>query len=230
MDVTKTSLHHINPHNFPAKLWRLVNNPTITSIFWDNQGEALIVDSYAFEKDILSPGGIKLPDIDLFRTTNYTSFVRQLNLYGFRKLQPAEKENPTFDHFANPNFKKNCPELVSTLRRLTAQNKAKMLAGVNLNNLPVRHERRYKRATTGEDADRGKSFSVHFENDHIIIFIFAFSVEMAPVCGARCLSASHYFCVGFEVFLCICCRDVTTFLTSNKLHSTPKLVMIFGTV
>ncbi|KAG7224495.1 hypothetical protein INR49_015019, partial [Caranx melampygus] len=29
----------INPNNFPAKLWRLVNNPANKAIYWDSLGQ-----------------------------------------------------------------------------------------------------------------------------------------------------------------------------------------------
>eukprot|EP00064_Thunnus_orientalis_P022216 superscaffoldBa00007300_g22403 len=134
----------IHPNNFPAKLWRLVNNPDNSAICWDGCGEAIVVDQQLFEKQILSPDGIASDNADVFKTTNFSSFVRQLNLYGFRKADPAPTNAVTGTHhrFFNANFKRNNPELLVNLRRLTVDNKAKLLAGLNVNcRHPSRHQR-----------------------------------------------------------------------------------------
>ncbi|XP_029304374.1 heat shock factor protein 5 isoform X2 [Cottoperca gobio] len=129
----------INPNNFPAKLWRLVNNPLKEAICWDRLGQFIVIDQQLFEKQILSPSSITSDNADAFKTSNFSSFVRQLNLYGFRKADPTIKEsgeNAACHHFYNHNFKRDQPELVATLRRLTVDNKAKMQAGLNVKSRP----------------------------------------------------------------------------------------------
>eukprot|EP00064_Thunnus_orientalis_P008661 superscaffoldBa00001049_g8684 len=143
----------INPNNFPAKLWRLVNNPANRAICWDSSGDVIIIDQQLFEKQILSPGSITSDNADAFKTTNFSSFVRQLNLYGFRKADPANTAptnviTGTHHHFFNPNFKRNHPELLVNLRRLTVDNKAKLQAGLNVN---CRPPSRYQRLSGGDD-------------------------------------------------------------------------------
>uniref|UniRef100_A0A3Q3FTM8 HSF-type DNA-binding domain-containing protein n=1 Tax=Labrus bergylta TaxID=56723 RepID=A0A3Q3FTM8_9LABR len=108
MDVGEWSLpHSINPNNFPAKLWRLVNNPENSSIRWDSHGEGILIDKGLFEKQILSPSTIPSYNADAFKTTNFSSFVRQLNLYGFRKTDTSNKDHnyspgeTCFCHFEN---------------------------------------------------------------------------------------------------------------------------------
>nr|XP_020480199.1 heat shock factor protein 5 isoform X2 [Monopterus albus] len=142
MDIGESSLPaSINPNNFPAKLWRLVNNPDSKAIHWDSQGEVIIIDKQLFESQILSPYGTSASDNpDVFKTTNFSSFVRQLNLYGFRKAETSSKDisfcsrdSGTSHHFYNPNFKRNHPELVASLRRLTVSTKAKLQAGLKVN-------------------------------------------------------------------------------------------------
>ncbi|XP_051787204.1 heat shock factor protein 5 [Erpetoichthys calabaricus] len=77
----------INPNNFPAKLWRLVNNPEIQSINWNPSAEGvIIIHQKLFESELLSPVKLSVESSDVFKTTNFTSFIRQMNLYGFRKL------------------------------------------------------------------------------------------------------------------------------------------------
>lgn len=167
MDVGRSPLpDSINPNNFPAKLWRLVNNPANEAIFWDSQGETIVIDQRLFERQILSPGTITLVNTDAFKTTNFSSFVRQLNLYGFRKVDPASKDNTrqgwrrwAYHHFSNTNFKRNHPELVATLRRRTAANKIKLQAGINVNCRPPSRHQRFSGGDGVRDINvkRGKS-------------------------------------------------------------------------
>uniref|UniRef100_A0A672SME7 HSF-type DNA-binding domain-containing protein n=1 Tax=Sinocyclocheilus grahami TaxID=75366 RepID=A0A672SME7_SINGR len=119
---------HINYNNFPAKLWRLINNPQNDSVFWSPDGESVIVDQQRFEDELLSP--LK-QDAKLFKTTNFTSFIRQLNLYGFRKVcdRSFKDRRRNLHHFHNPVFRQGRPELLVHMKRLTISNKAKMEAG-----------------------------------------------------------------------------------------------------
>lgn len=159
----------VNPNNFPAKLWRLVNNPANRAIHWDSCGEVVVVNRGLFERQVLSPRSCFLPDSsDTFKTTNFSSFVRQLNLYGFRKSElkselssvGATDDNSTIYRFTNPNFKRDHPELVAGLRRLTADNKAKIQAGIAVTSKPPskyqrlspEEEMRTRTIKRGEDA------------------------------------------------------------------------------
>ncbi|XP_033955537.1 heat shock factor protein 5 [Pseudochaenichthys georgianus] len=139
MDFRDRSLPDgINPMNFPAKLWRLVNNPLNEGISWDIHGEVILIDQQLFEKQILSPRANTSPDA--FKTTNFSSFVRQLNLYGFKKVdQPIKQAGyiAGYHQFINPNFKRDKPAFVENLRRLTAENKAKIKAGVDVKARPL---------------------------------------------------------------------------------------------
>ncbi|XP_014341748.1 heat shock factor protein 5 [Latimeria chalumnae] len=151
MEIDDTLLSTpINPNNFPAKLWRLVNSPQFHSIRWDSRGEGVIIDQQHFESELLSPSKPLEESSELFKTTNFTSFIRQLNLYGFRKvvlgsggslghLHPGGDlgvgDGP-LHHFHNINFKKDHPELLVNLKRLTSANKAKLAAGLKVNSRP----------------------------------------------------------------------------------------------
>ncbi|XP_010311255.2 heat shock factor protein 5 [Balearica regulorum gibbericeps] len=142
----------INPNNFPAKLWRLVNSPRFSSIRWDTRGEGLLVDQLLFESELLGvgPGGAAgaagdgvAGAADLFKTKNFTSFIRQLNLYGFRKvlLGPASDGDGSgsagpLHHFQSPHFLRDRPDLLVNLKRLTSANKAKLAAGLEVASRP----------------------------------------------------------------------------------------------
>uniref|UniRef100_A0A3Q2QGN9 Heat shock transcription factor 5 n=1 Tax=Fundulus heteroclitus TaxID=8078 RepID=A0A3Q2QGN9_FUNHE len=136
---------NINPNIFPAKLWRLVNRNG--AVRWDSRGQAIVIDQQLFETQILSPGSGTSSAADLFKTTNFSSFVRQLNLYGFKKVDPPaghrEPEgNRLYHHFHNPNFQRSCPHLLENLVRLTVDNKAKLKSGQYISSrLPNRYQR-----------------------------------------------------------------------------------------
>ncbi|MCJ8746861.1 hypothetical protein PDJAM_G00146530 [Pangasius djambal] len=141
MEIDETSVViSINPNNFPGKLWRLVNDPQICSICWDASGEGILIHQQPFEAEVLLSHTRQMNDY--FKTTDFTSFIRQLNLYGFRKVRPdhdiSEKQLDSSSvmaqphHFHNPNFKRDKPELLVNLKRLTPVNKAKLAAGIEL--------------------------------------------------------------------------------------------------
>lgn len=68
--------------SFPEKLWWIVNDPKCEVIDWNAQGTTVVIPStQRFIADILNS-----PSSAIFKTKNFASFVRQLNLYGFRKV------------------------------------------------------------------------------------------------------------------------------------------------
>ncbi|RMB89891.1 hypothetical protein DUI87_33756 [Hirundo rustica rustica] len=85
---------------FPAKLWSLANDPRVLSVRWDSEARGLLIDRSLFERELLRPGGAQGPAPHAFRATQFRSFVRQLNRYGFRKgfhgeqLLPPRWEGP----------------------------------------------------------------------------------------------------------------------------------------
>ncbi|KAF4089771.1 hypothetical protein AMELA_G00070190 [Ameiurus melas] len=144
--VEATFVTLINPNQFPAKLWRLVNDPQIRSIWWDASGEGILVHQQAFEAEVLLSQPRHLSEY--FRTTDFISFIRQLNLYGFRKERTdrdvSDKQpnisaiNAQLHYFHNPYFKRDKPELLVKLKRLTPLNKAK-LAGREVTSRKSKH-------------------------------------------------------------------------------------------
>ncbi|XP_046634034.1 heat shock factor protein-like [Daphnia pulicaria] len=62
---------------FPYKLWQLMNECTDGAIRWNDTGESIVIDKTKF-CDSTCVGRI-------FKPIQWSSFVRQLNMYGFRK-------------------------------------------------------------------------------------------------------------------------------------------------
>ncbi|NWR23868.1 HSF5 protein, partial [Emberiza fucata] len=139
------------PCTFPMKLWLLVNSPSVHSVRWDGRGEGLLIDQGLFEQELLGVGLSAAGEEELFKTKNFGSIVRQLNLYGFHKLtvSPASstvgsRPRPAtaggdisyadgpLHHFWNPHFRYGRPDLLVKIKRLTKANKEKLDAGLEV--------------------------------------------------------------------------------------------------
>ncbi|XP_073886620.1 heat shock transcription factor, Y-linked-like isoform X3 [Macaca fascicularis] len=68
---------------FPRKLWKIVESDQFKSISWDENGTCIMINEELFKKEILER---KAP-YRIFQTDSIKSFIRQLNLYGFSKIQ-----------------------------------------------------------------------------------------------------------------------------------------------
>lgn len=72
---------------FPQKLWRIVNECNTGAIQWGIYGKTILIDYNLFQAQYLEC------EIPKFKTRNMTSFVRQLNMYGFKKMQTQVKND-----------------------------------------------------------------------------------------------------------------------------------------
>ncbi|KAM9198531.1 heat shock factor protein 1 isoform 1-T1 [Dugong dugon] len=106
------------PSNVPAfltKLWTLVSDPdTDALICWSSSGNSFhVFDQGQFAKEVLPK---------YFKHNNMASFVRQLNMYGFRKvvhieqggLVKPEKDDTEFQH---PCFLRGQEQLLENIKR-----------------------------------------------------------------------------------------------------------------
>lgn len=92
------------PAPFLTKTYKMVDDESTNDVIsWGEKGITFVVWKTAeFAKDLLPK---------YFKHNNFSSFVRQLNTYGFRKIVPDKWE------FANDNFKKDQQDLLSDIRR-----------------------------------------------------------------------------------------------------------------
>ena len=75
-------------------LFRLKNilddNISQNIIYWNNNGSGIVVKDKYKLCDIILP--------KFFKHNNYSSFIRQLNSYGFHKSKGISKEGDIFEH------------------------------------------------------------------------------------------------------------------------------------
>ncbi|XP_041910163.1 heat shock factor protein 4 isoform X6 [Arvicola amphibius] len=100
---------------FLGKLWALVGDQgTDHLIRWSPSGTSFLVsDQSRFAKEVLP---------QYFKHSNMASFVRQLNMYGFRKVVSIEQGGllrPERDHveFQHPSFVRGREQLLERVRR-----------------------------------------------------------------------------------------------------------------
>jgi hypothetical protein len=92
---------------FPTKLWSLVNNPSAGAVKWASTGESIVISSSNFEQT--------LRVAKIFKSASLATFIRQLNMYGFRKVASLNEHNLSI--FQHPSFLRGKPDLVKFVQR-----------------------------------------------------------------------------------------------------------------
>ncbi|NXD26445.1 HSFY1 protein, partial [Spelaeornis formosus] len=116
------------PLSFPEKLWRMLESDQLRSIWWSEAGKCVAINKDLFEVEVLGREGQQI-----FHTQKIRSFMRQLNAYGFTKIQRdfqrsaslpeflAEEEAASAQsqilYYYNPSFNRAHPWLLGTCKR-----------------------------------------------------------------------------------------------------------------
>ena len=113
--ITRIGKVSNNNKSFLLKLYDIVNDITYKDIIsWNIEGTGIII------KNINALCELVLPKY--YHHQNYSSFIRQLNLYGFHKIQGIIKDGEGFE---NCNFKKNITK--DEIKQFIIQNKRKKI-------------------------------------------------------------------------------------------------------
>lgn len=86
---------------FPKKLWALINTPS-EIIKWGSSGISILIDLNSLEDYLKSSES-------LFKLKRISSFINQLEIYGFEKISSTE--------YRNVFFQENCLDLLSQIER-----------------------------------------------------------------------------------------------------------------
>lgn len=98
------------PNKFLSRLYSILSDSThSTCINWSESGESLIIsDISEFTSSVLPL---------YFRHKNFSSFIRQLNMYGFHK----ERDSGSLQTFSHPFFTRNNQENLNLIHRKSSE-------------------------------------------------------------------------------------------------------------
>lgn len=102
---------------FILKLWKMINDPQCDDLIcWSDSGQSFIIaDPPKFSQELSK----------YFKHNNLSSFIRQLNMYGFRKVATIENSglHPVTDdlHFYHNDFVRDHPEKLEAIKRKLPQ-------------------------------------------------------------------------------------------------------------
>ena len=122
--LSSAKLKPLSP--FVSKLKVLLSDSKYQdAIRWSGNGEAMVIfNADTFKRIVLDKTA------EMFKTKNFTSFVRQLNLYGFRKVPTNGKSDPNKNmKFEHPHFVQSKPQMMHLVQRTCSSSKKRKTSG-----------------------------------------------------------------------------------------------------
>lgn len=113
---------------FILKLWKMINDHQCDDLIsWSDNGQSFIImDPPRFSQELSK----------YFKHNNLSSFIRQLNMYGFRKVATIENSGLHTGqedlHFYHPDFVRNKPERLEAIKRKLPQKVAESVDYKNI--------------------------------------------------------------------------------------------------
>ncbi|XP_040446458.1 LOW QUALITY PROTEIN: heat shock transcription factor, Y-linked-like [Falco naumanni] len=114
---------------FPQKLWRMVESNQFQSIWLARGGKCMAINEELFKEEVLGRG----EPLQVFTRQSMKNFLRQMNCYGFIKMQEDAKRSAFLPEFLseeaeasahskilyyyNPLFNREHPHLLEKCRR-----------------------------------------------------------------------------------------------------------------
>ncbi|XP_069895402.1 heat shock transcription factor, X-linked member 4-like [Dipodomys merriami] len=107
-----------NGLSFPRKLWNVVECRSFNSVYWNDEGDKVVIEADYFQREILHRIGAE----KIFNEDNLSSFFQQLNRHGFRKIHPYEPVaqshvSQRIMTYRNSNFQRDKPELLDNIQK-----------------------------------------------------------------------------------------------------------------
>ncbi|CAI9150187.1 unnamed protein product [Rangifer tarandus platyrhynchus] len=102
--------------SFPRKLWMITeDDATFTSVHWNDKGDTVVIEADLFQMEVLQRRGVD----QICETDSIKSFIRELNLYGFRKIRPSGRSagRKKMMIYRNSNFQRDKPLLLQNIQR-----------------------------------------------------------------------------------------------------------------
>lgn len=100
---------------FQQKFWQIVNSCQSGALSWSGSGNSVLIKFPQFKKEYLD-GSLKF-----CKSSKISSFVRQLNLYGFRKLvkngNACRRKLQDIHEFQNAFFQRGRDDLLEFVTR-----------------------------------------------------------------------------------------------------------------